>query len=128
MPKCAFIIGDSTKNWSSGEAGKTPEDADMLRFIFNRRVPEGPIPSYIEKNFTGTFRKGADVISCMFALHYMFENINKLNNFIYNIAENLAVDGMFIGACFDGDKVFNMMRRYKKDEVTKNGRSLFLVD
>jgi hypothetical protein len=121
VPKCLFVIGDSTKNWGSGEAGKTPEDADMLRFIFNRKIPEGPIPSYVEKNFIGAFRKGADAIACMFALHYMFENIDKLNAFINNIAENLAVGGMFIGACFDGDKLFNMLRRYKKGDV-KTGK------
>jgi predicted NAD-dependent protein-ADP-ribosyltransferase YbiA (DUF1768 family) len=47
----------------------------------------------------------------------MFESKDKLDKFIDNIAENLVVGGLFIGCCFDGDKVFNMLRKVKKDEA-----------
>ena len=117
VPKCLFAIGDSTKTWSTGEAGMTPEDGDMLRHVFGKTPAQGAVPPYVNKYFTSVFREGADLISCMFALHYMFESKEKLDKFIDNIAENLAVGGVFIGCCFDGDKVFNMMRKVKKDEA-----------
>jgi hypothetical protein len=122
-PKCLFAIGDSTKTWSSGEAGMTPEDSDMLRHVFGKTPAEGAVPPYVNKYFTSAFREGADLISCMFALHYMFESKEKLDKFIDNLAENLVVGGLFIGCCFDGDKVFNMLRKVKQDaaKIGKEG-------
>jgi hypothetical protein len=46
----------------------------------------------------------------MFALHYFFENQVTLDGFIKNISETVKIGGLFIGCCFDGDKVFNLLR------------------
>lgn len=53
-------------------------------------------------------------MSCMFALHYFFETPATLKGFVKNIGDNLKVGGYFIGACFDGEKVFNMLRGLPK--------------
>ena len=123
VPKMAFVIGDSSKNIISGEAGTTPEESDMLRSIFGKFPTVGSIPKYIENVMVGSFRAGADVAACMFALHYFFENEDKLNGFLKNLSETVKIGGCFIGCCFDGDKIFNLLKTVEKGhaKVGKDG-------
>jgi len=114
VPKMAFIIGDSSKNIITGEAGTTPEESNMLRSIFGKYPTDGPVPQYIDKVMVGSFRAGADVASCMFAIHYFFENAEKLNGFLKNLSETVKIGGYFVGCCFDGNKVFNLLKNVEK--------------
>jgi hypothetical protein len=109
-----FVIGNSTRDIVNGEAGATPEERDILRSVFGRFEPEGPVPKYVQSVMAGSYRAGADVAACMFALHYFFENIESLNGFIKNLSETVKIGGLFIGCCFDGDKVFNLLRSVEK--------------
>lgn len=123
VPKMAFVIGNSARNIVNGEAGATPEERDILRSVFGKYEPEGPVPKYIESVMAGSFRAGADVASCMFALHYFFENKTMLDGFLKNLADTVKVGGYFIGACFDGNRVFNLLRGVEKghSKVGKEG-------
>jgi len=121
VPKMAFVIGNSSKNIVNGEAGANPEERDILRSIFGRSEPEGSVPRYIETVMAGSFRAGADVASCMFALHYFFENADMLAGFLKNLSETVKVGGYFIGCCFDGQKVFNLLRTTDKGH-SKSGK------
>jgi len=113
----AFVIGDGSKNMSTGEAGATVEDRTILQSVLGKTRPEGVVPPYIEKELASRFKMGADLISCMFAVHYFFESKEKFDGFLKNIAENLKVGGYFIGCCFDGESTFNML----KDQGTIQG-------
>jgi hypothetical protein len=112
----AFVIGNSTKDIVNGEAGATPEERDILR-VFGKYEPEGPIPNILQSVMAGSFRAGADVAACMFALHYFFENQVTLDGFIKNLSETVKIGGLFIGCCFDGDKVFNLLRGVEKGRL-----------
>jgi hypothetical protein len=123
VPKMAFVIGNSSKDIVNGEAGATPEERDIMRSIFGKYEPEGPIPKYIENVMAGSFRAGADVATCMFALHYFFENKDTLDGFLKNLSETVKIGGYFIGACFDGSRVFNLLKTVDKgrSKVGKEG-------
>jgi mRNA (guanine-N7-)-methyltransferase len=114
VPKMLFVIGNSSRDIVNGEAGATPEERDILRSVFGKFQPEGPVPKYVQSVMAGSFRAGADVAACMFALHYFFENQVTLDGFIKNLSETVKIGGLFIGCCFDGDKVFNMLRTIEK--------------
>jgi mRNA (guanine-N7-)-methyltransferase len=114
VPKMVFVIGNSTRNIVNGEAGTNPEERDILRSVFGRFEPEGPIPKYVQSVMAGSYRAGADVAACMFALHYFFENVESVNGFIKNLSETVKIGGLFVGCCFDGDKVFNLLRGVQK--------------
>lgn len=114
VPKMAFVIGNSSKDIINGEAGATPEEQDILRSIFGKYEPEGSVPKYIQSVMAGSFRAGADVASCMFAIHYFFKDSATLDGFIKNLSETVKVGGLFIGCCFDGDRVFNLLRNVDK--------------
>jgi hypothetical protein len=114
VPKMVFVIGNSSRDIVNGEAGSTPEERDILRSIFGRVQPEGSVPKYVQSVMAGSYRAGADVAACMFALHYFFENQVVLDGFIKNLSETVKIGGLFIGCCFDGDKVFNLLRGVEK--------------
>ena len=123
VPKMAFVIGDSSRTIITGEAGTTPEEGDMLRSMFGKFPVKGSVPKYIENVMAGSFRAGADVAACMFAIHYFFENVEKLNGFLKNLSDTVKVGGYFVGCCFDGNKVFNLLRTIDKghSKVGKEG-------
>ena len=110
VPTMFFAIGDSSKNLSTGEAGASPEERDILRTILGKIAPDGPVPPLIEKSGAGRLRAGANIMSCMFAIHYFFENAEKFAGFLANINENLKMGGYFIGCAFDGERVFETLR------------------
>jgi hypothetical protein len=114
VPKMVFVIGNSSRDIVNGEAGATPEERDILRSVFGKFEPEGPIPKYVQSVMAGSFRQGADVAACMFALHYFFESQTTLEGFIKNLSETVKIGGLFIGCCFDGDKVFNLLKTVQK--------------
>lgn len=121
VPKVAFAIGNSSKALVSGEAAPNPEERDIMRSIFGKVQPEGPIPKYIQNVMAGTFRGGADVAACMFAIHYFFESEETLNGLLRNLSDTVKVGGTFIGCCFDGDKIFQMLRNVPKGQ-SKTGQ------
>ncbi len=110
VPPMVFVIGDSSRSIVDGVAGATPEERDILRAVFGRVKPEGVVPPNVERTAALALRDGADVVACMFAIHYFFENRESFDGFINNINETLKVGGYFIGCCFDGESVFKLLR------------------
>ena len=110
MPYAIFINGDSGVNIKSGEAIFTEKGKQIVRALFNEGPKdEGVLGKGVYRQY-GKASDGFNISSCQFALHYFFENIEKLNNFIKNISQCTKVDGYFIGACYDGAIMFNALR------------------
>ena len=61
-------------------------------------------------------RDGADVIACMFALHYFFKDKDTFQGLLKNISQNLQVGGYFVACFFDGKKVFELLKKKKMGE------------
>jgi SAM-dependent methyltransferase len=116
VPKIAFIIGDSSKPIVNGEAGANRQEQDMLRVIFGQDPQEGNIPPFILHHMANKFSRGADVAACMFALHYFFANKDMLDGFLNNLKTTIKVGGLFIGCCFDGKKIFDLLSPLSKGQ------------
>ena len=110
-----FAIGDSSKRLLDGTAGVNEQEKDILRSVLGRIRPTGPVPAFVEKEGAGKLKMGADCITMMFALHYMFKNKQMFDGFLQNVADCLKVGGYFIGCCFDGKKVFDLLKGTPKD-------------
>jgi hypothetical protein len=102
VPPMIFVQADMARRLKNGEAGITAEDQGILRTEFNE----------------GRAASGFDVVSCMFALHYMFRDENTLAGFLTNLADTVKVGGYFIGCGPDGDA----MARLLHQEQTVIGR------
>lgn len=100
-----FAAGDCSKPIRNGKAADNidPESKELLKHIFER-----PNKNY---NFIRNFPKTFNVVSCMFSIHYFFENEEMLDRFIRNVAENLAQNGKFILTFMDKGLVKKVLEK-----------------
>jgi hypothetical protein len=106
VPPMAFAQADMARRLSSGEAAMSEEDRSVLAQVF------GP---------SGAGAVGFDVVSCMFAIQYMFSDENTLAGFLGNLADTIKVGGHFIGCAADGDAIARMFAA-ADGEPTLTGR------
>jgi len=104
----AFAAGDCSKDIRSGNAGVDEESKELLRIVMNKNNRDlKPHFKYI----AGRGANGFDAVTCMFAIHYFFENEEKLNGFLGNVSSNLKKDGVFICTFMDGESVINELEK-----------------
>jgi hypothetical protein len=105
-----FLHADSRKNIKNGSAFLDEKSRQIMKSIYGKgnkdkeKIGEGIY------NLYGVGSDGFDIISNQFSIHYFFENIHTLLNFIQNVSENCKKFGYFIGTCYDGKKIFNLLK------------------
>ena len=115
IPPMVFIQASSTQNIRDMTAGATDMDKNIIRALYD--FPEkAETPAGVEP-MRGLAAKGFDVVSCMFALHYFFKDRASVDGFLQNVSDNLKVGGFFVGCCFDGDSVFNLLQKTPENGV-----------
>ena len=110
VPPMVFANADCSKPLVDGSGGMNEQEKDILRSVFGKMRPVGAVPPFIEKVGASRLKQGADCVSCMFAIHYMFETEAKFDGFLRNLSDTMKVGGYFIGCCPDGQKVFDLLR------------------
>jgi SAM-dependent methyltransferase len=114
MPIMLFAQGDSSRRLINGGASTEQDDANILRSVFAKEAVTEELPPYVKTYAAAKLKDGADVASCMFALHYFFKDMETLNGFLTNLQETVKVGGYFIGCCTDGEKAFELLREYEE--------------
>ena len=114
VPPMIFAIADTSKRLIDGAGGETEQEKDILRSVFGRIKPMGPVPPFVEREGAGKLKMGADCVSLMFAIHYFFDKKESFDGLLQNIADGLKLGGYFIGCCFDGDRVFDLLKMTNK--------------
>lgn len=119
MPGALFVNGNSGSNIRSGKAMFSEKDKQISQAVFGTgpkdrdELGEGVYKRY------GIGEPGFHVSSCQFAFHYFFENPRTMHQFMRNLAECTRINGYFIGACYDGQTVFNLLRnKHREESVT----------
>jgi SAM-dependent methyltransferase len=107
--KMVFAVGDSSKNIVTGEAGASTLDRTLMQSIFGKYPPDSTPPPYVSRVIKNAFHTGADVVACMFAIHYFFKSMETFNGLLQNLSETVKVGGHFIGCCFDGETIFRKL-------------------
>lgn len=115
IPDALFFQANSSLNLKNGDAFYTDKERDYMQILYGIKEPSNETPNKI-KQYAGQFREGFGVTACMFALHYFFKDVETLKSFIINVVENTTKDGIFIGCCFDGKKIFDLLDEKEKDE------------
>ena len=128
IPSALFLHGDSSLNIRNGTAYYTEKDKQVSNAIFGKG-PKDPLQ--IGKgvyNSYGVAEQGFNVTSCQFAMHYFFENETTLHQFMRNVCECTRLNGYFIGTCYDGNEVFQMLNNKKNGEsvtIFKEQRKIY---
>lgn len=86
---------------------------DMGQLFNDNRVSNESVMNYIMKERLSRYKESFGVISCQFAIHYICNSEDRIDNFFRNISENLAPGGYFIATTFDGEKIFNALANTK---------------
>jgi hypothetical protein len=115
-PAALFVNGDSGLNIRSGEAFKTQKDKEIVRAVFGNGPKDAKFLGQGVYNQYGTGAKGFNISSCQFALHYFLESKASMHRFLRNLTECTAVNGYFIGTCFDGKTIFQLLRDKSEGE------------
>lgn len=110
IPDALFIYGDSSKNIKDTSAAMNEVGKSIIKAIFGEGVKDSRvIGKGIAKSY-GKARDGFNISSIQFAMHYMFESSEILHNFLTNLNECTQLNGYFIGTCFNGKKVFELLK------------------
>ena len=115
-PHAIFIQGDSGKHIKSGEASDNQKHKEVNKAIFGEGPKDKKILGQGVYRQYGVGKEGFDVTSCQFAFHYFFKEKNIFKTFMRNVSECTKVGGYFIGTCYDGETIFNMLKDKKKGE------------
>lgn len=110
MPYTLFVNGNSSQNIASGGAMLNDKAIQITKAVFGHGTKDA---SVLGAGVARQWGKGADgfnISSCQFALHYFFENQKTLYSFMRNLAECTKIGGYFIGTCYDGKLVYNMLK------------------
>ena len=130
MPRGIFVTGDTSRNIKSGDAFTSDKSKQIINAIFGTGSKDATLLGKgIYKNY-GAVMKGFNISSIQFAIHYMFENRNKLHSFMKNLCECTALNGYFIGTCYDGTSVFNLLNNKDKGDninLYKNGDKIWEI-
>jgi len=129
-PDALFVTGNSSLNIRSGKAFGTDKDKDITNAIFGvGQKDERALGRGVYKHY-GIAQTGFQISSVQFAFHYFFESKKTLHDFLRNVAECTRLQGYFVGTCYDGKTVFNLLKDKKKEEsviITSEGRKIFEI-
>jgi hypothetical protein len=115
-----FVTGNTGMNIRDGSAMPTElgleKDRQVTRAIFGNGPKDYKIigKGVVEKYGIG--KDGFNVSSCQFAMHYMFGTRDTVHAFMRNLAECTKMNGYFIGTCYDGKRIFEMLKNKAEGE------------
>jgi len=130
MPKVLFVNGDSGLNIRNGQALSTEKDRQITKAVFGNGPKDLTLLGKGVYNQYGIAESGFNVSSCQFAMHYFFENKTTFHQFLRNVTECTKLNGYFIGTCYDGMTVFNLLRDKSNGEsmtIMKNQHKVYEV-
>ena len=105
-----LILGDCSKNISSGEAGADEMNKYYLDILYGRKKPKPKTKLHRMYNIgVNQFH----CVVCNFAIHYFFNDENSLHQFLLNIKENLKDQGHFMATCLDGKTILKELKKGK---------------
>jgi hypothetical protein len=117
MPGALFVHGNSGQNIRSLKAPFSEKDKQITNAVFGQGAKDkGELGEGVYKRY-GVGETGFNVSSCQFALHYFFEAPKSFHAFLRNLTECTKVGGFFVGTCYDGLTVFNLLKNKKKEEA-----------
>jgi hypothetical protein len=130
IPKALFVNGDSGLNIRNGQAFSTEKDKQITKAVFGQGPKDLSLLGKAVYNQYGVAERGFNVTSCQFAMHYFFKNKTTFHQLLRNIAECTKINGFYIGTCYDGQTVFNLLKNLKNEEgmtIMKEGRKIYEI-
>ena len=116
MPAALFVNGDSRANIKKTTGILVDKDKQITRAVFGQGPKDSKVLGQGVYKQYGVAAEGFDVCSVQFAIHYMFENQETLQNFLQNVSEVTKEGGYFIGTSYDGKLMFNYLKGLEQND------------
>jgi hypothetical protein len=116
MPDALFVNGNSSVNIKKTTGILVDKDKQITRAVFGQGPKDSKLLGQGVYKQYGVAAEGFDVCSIQFAIHYMFENQETLQNFLQNVSEVTKEGGYFIGTSYDGEKMFNYLKGVEQND------------
>ena len=129
-PYALFVEGDSGKHIKSGEASDDATHNRVNAAVFGTGPKDKAVLGPGVYRQYGIGKDGFDVTSCQFAFHYFLEKKDIFKTFLRNVSECTKVGGYFIGTCYDGETIFNLLADKDKGDgvaIFKNERKIWEI-
>ena len=68
-----------------------------------------------------------DIVSTQFAIHYMFEDEQKLRGYLSNVSKRLVEGGIFIGTTIDAERLVHKVREAGSENNLTIGNEYFSI-
>ena len=115
FPGALFVQGNSAVTLHRGaptsKALATDKDREIMRAVFGQGPKDPILLGKGVHRYYGIASEGFHVSSIQFAIHYFFENARTLHAFMHNVADCTRIGGYCIGTCYDGERVFDELRK-----------------
>ena len=121
VPKVLFVVGDSGKNIRDNTAygsDANSDDAKLSKAVFGVGNKDDTSWKPVIEQFS-VANAGFDISSIQFAIHYFFKDFNSVHQFVRNVSECTRLDGYFIGTCYDGKTVFDILSKQNSKILIK---------
>ena len=118
--KALFLQYDTSKSISGGEGGVGDHIARnrlLIDILYDRQKSLPKELRALVPKYKGLCKKGFDIVSSQFSIHYYFKDEITLRTYIQNISENIKKGGHFIGTCYDGMKVFQRLESLENNHL-----------
>jgi len=126
-PNNVFVVGDISKPIETGEAAVDEESRHILRTVYgNSRRKLPPADMYL-RHIIGRAAHRFEMVSCQFAVHYMWRDEATLRGFLRNVSSNLKKGGLFISTTMDGTEVHKMIHDKDVSEGVKDGNVVWAI-
>ena len=135
--KAVFAQGDTSQNFMNADCyedvnisvNDKKHSETMLGILYNKHTSIPKEYKKIHKEFNNLALQKFEVINSQFTFHYYFETEDKFKNTINNIIKNITPGGYFIGMCYDGEKIFNLLKNKSKFEyIHEDGRLIYSIE
>ena len=130
VPDALFVHGTSSINIRNANAIYSDKDKQITKAVFGQGAKDAnELGKGVYKQY-GVGMDGFNVSSIQFAVHYMFESQETLQNFLRNVSETTKVGGYFIGTSYDGKEIFKLLKNKNIDEsvtIMENNNKLLEI-
>jgi hypothetical protein len=130
LPKAIFQQGNVEMSLRGGHAFSNVRDKAIAKALFGQGPKDKTELGMGVYNQYGAAERGFHVTSCQFAIHYFFKDAKTLHSFLRNVADCTREQGYFLCTSFDGNRVFDRLRRMSEGmsiQKTPHGKSVFEI-
>lgn len=111
-----FLQKDLTTDWDDTSSIENTQMLELYSTMWGN-IYKNDISNPNILKYYNIMNKKFDVVSCQFAIHYMFKDDQILQTFCDNVDKITKKEGYFIGTCLDGQLVDRLLSKSTSGEV-----------